>query len=158
MSPSRPNQSALFENAISAIRMGIEDYASEMPERSLSAVRNFYAGLLLLAKEVLVRKTPLASPDAVIGARYKPVPNSAGGVDFVWDGKQTIDFATIPKRFDDFDLPLDKLARKALDDLNSVRNDIEHRYTNKPAEIVRELIVYRGTVMRQRVALVMPPF
>ena len=120
--------------------MGIEDYAIDKPDRSLSAVRNFYAGLLLLAKEVLVRKVPNADPDEVIGAKYKPVPNAAGGVDHVQDGPQTIDFATIAKRFNDFGLPMDKAARRALEDLNSVRNDIEHRFTNKPADVVRELI------------------
>ena len=57
-----PNFSALFDNAMSSIRMGIEDYAQDKPERSLSAVRNFYAGLLLLAKEVLVRHIPNADP------------------------------------------------------------------------------------------------
>jgi hypothetical protein len=120
--------------------MGIEDYALDKPERSLSAVRNFYAGLLLLAKEVLVRRVPNADPDEVIGAKYKPVPNAAGGVDHVRDGGQTIDFVTVSKRFKDFNLPMSKAAKSALDDLNDVRNDVEHRYTNKPAEVVRELI------------------
>ena len=60
--------SAMLQNALSAIRMGIEDYALDRPGRSLSAVRNFYAGVLLLAKEVLVRRAPLADSDAVIGA------------------------------------------------------------------------------------------
>lgn len=135
-----PNSSALFDNAIDSLRMGIEDYALNRPDRSLSAVRNFYAGLLLLAKEVLVRRVPNADPDEVIGARYKPVPNAAGGVDHVQDGGQTIDFMTIAKRLADFKLPMDKASKAALDELNSLRNDVEHRYTNKPAEAVRELI------------------
>jgi hypothetical protein len=42
--------------------------------------------------------------------------------------------------FKDFGLPMDKAAKSALDDLNTVRNDIEHRYANKPAEVARELI------------------
>ncbi len=135
-----PNSSALFDNAIDSLRMGIEDYALNRPDRSLSAVRNFYAGLLLLAKEVLVRRVPNADRDEVIGARYKPVPNGAGGVDHVQDGGQTIDFMTIAKRLADFKLPMDKASKAALDELNSLRNDVEHRYTNKPAEVVRELI------------------
>jgi DNA-directed RNA polymerase subunit RPC12/RpoP len=140
MTAPPPNSSALFDNAMSSIRMGIEDYAQDKPERSLSAVRNFYAGLLLLAKEVLVRHVPNADPDEVIGAKYKPVPDGAGGVEHIQDGAQTIDFATVAKRFKDFGLPMDKAAKSALDDLSTVRNDIEHRYTNKPAEVVRELI------------------
>jgi hypothetical protein len=71
---------ALFEYAASSIRMGVEDYSAEKPERSLSAVRNMYAGILLLAKEVLARAVPNADPDAVIGDRYKPVTDGKQGL------------------------------------------------------------------------------
>ena len=79
--------------------MGVKDYALDKPARSLSAVRNFYAGLLLLAKEALARQAPMADLDEVIGARFKPVPDGAGGVAIVPDGQKTIDFMTIAKRF-----------------------------------------------------------
>jgi hypothetical protein len=74
--------------------MGTEDYASDKPDRSLSAVRNFYAGVLLLAKEVLVRAAPNADPDDVTGS-----------VTHVLDGYKTIDFDTIGKRFKDSHSP-----------------------------------------------------
>lgn len=138
--------SAMFQNAVAAIRMGIEDYALDRPDRSLSAVRNFYAGVLLLTKEVLVRRAPLADPDAVIGARYKPVPDGAGGVDYVPDSKTTIDFATIGKRFKDFGLEID---RAALTELGDIRNQVEHRYTNKPSQVVREIIAKAFPVTAQ---------
>ena len=48
----------MFENAVQSIQLGVEDYKKNTPSRALSAVRNFHAGLLLLAKEVLVRKVP----------------------------------------------------------------------------------------------------
>jgi hypothetical protein len=105
--------------------MGIEDYASDKPDRSLSTVRNFYAGVLLLAKEVLVRAAPNADPDEVIGARYKPVPDGTGNVTHVLDGHRTIDFDTIGKRFKDFKLDIDQAA---LGDLNKIRNEIEHEH------------------------------
>ncbi len=54
----------LFDNAIQSIQLGVEDYQANDPRRALSAVRNFYAGILLLAKEVLVRTAPGASPEA----------------------------------------------------------------------------------------------
>lgn len=138
--------SAMFQNAVAAIRMGIEDYALDRPERSLSAVRNFYAGVLLLAKEVLVRRVPLADPDAVIGARYKPIPDGAGGVAYVPDSNTTIDFATIGKRFKDFGLEID---RATLTDLSDIRNQVEHRYTNKPSQVVREIIAKAFPVTAQ---------
>jgi hypothetical protein len=50
----------LFDNAIQSIQLGIEDYQANDPRRALSAVRNFYSGVLLLAKEVLVRLQTLS--------------------------------------------------------------------------------------------------
>lgn len=140
MSTPSNTTSALFDNALDSIQMGVEDYALKKPARSLSAVRNFYAGLLLLAKEALARQAPMANLDDVIGARFKPVPDGTGGVAMVPDGHQTIDFVTIAKRFKDFGIPLDKASEAALKELNTVRNEIEHRYTNKPSDVVREVI------------------
>jgi hypothetical protein len=57
----------LFDNAIESIQLGIEDYEANDAKRPLSAVRNFYAGVLLLAKEVLVRAAPNANPKDVVG-------------------------------------------------------------------------------------------
>jgi hypothetical protein len=82
----------------------------------------------------------MADLDEVIAARFKPVPNGAGGVAMVPDGHQTIDFVTIARRFKDFGIPLDKDSEAALKELNAVRNEIEHRYTNRPSDVVREVI------------------
>lgn len=128
---------SLFENAIASIRMGVEDFRQQDGDRALSAVRNLYAGVLLLAKEALIRKAPNADPREVIGAVFKPVPNAQGGVDHVVSGHRTIDFDTIEKRFKDFGLTID---RKALSDLNEIRNDIEHHYTDKPEASIRTAI------------------
>ena len=129
--------SKLFENAVASIRMGVEDYSRNEVDRSISAVRNFYAGVLLLAKEVLVRQTKDEKLEAVLGARYKPVPDENGDIAYVQDGVQTIDFNTIAKRFKDFKLTLDA---SALIDLNRIRNEIEHKFTDQPAEAVQEAI------------------
>ena len=127
----------LFDNAIQSIQLGVEDYRSNDPRRALSAVRNYYAGLLLLAKEVLVRTAPQALADDILGARYKPVPDGAGGVRHVKVGHQTIDFSTLAERFKDFGL---KINRAALDELNRIRTDIEHYCTNESRQAVREAI------------------
>jgi hypothetical protein len=50
--------SALFKNAAGSVQLGIEDYQANDPKRALSAVRNFYTGTLLLAKEILVGAVP----------------------------------------------------------------------------------------------------
>jgi hypothetical protein len=123
----------LFDNAVQSIQLGIEDYQSNDPKRALSAVRNFYAGALLLAKETLVRAVPKANADEIIGANYRPVPDSKGGVQYKQVGYRTIDFDEIGKRFKDFGLPINQTA---LRELNRIRTDVEHHYSNATPAVV----------------------
>jgi DNA-directed RNA polymerase subunit M/transcription elongation factor TFIIS len=127
----------LFDNAVQSIQLGIEDYQANDPRRAMSAVRNFYSGILLLAKVVLVRKAPNAAPEDVLGARHKPMPDGKGGLSFRPANHQTIDFSNLGERFKDFGLKIDNAA---LIDLNRIRTDIEHFYTNESREKVREAI------------------
>lgn len=138
--------SKLLENAVVSIQLGVEDFQANDPKRAISAVRNFYAGVLLLAKETLARSAPDADLSDLIGAKYKPVPDGLGGVDFVQDGATTIDFVTIGRRFKDFSLAIDQ---KALAELNRLRNDVEHLYTQTPDEAVREAIANAFPVVVQ---------
>lgn len=71
------NKPSLFSNAVRSIQIGIEVSSKNDPRRALSAVRNSYAGILLLAKEVLVRAVPNANSDDILSNRYKPVPEEA---------------------------------------------------------------------------------
>ncbi len=128
---------SIYNNAIQSIQIGIEDFESDDPRRALSAVRNFYAGVLLLAKEVLIRVAPESDPRDVLSTRYKPMPDGNNGVRFHPDTNRTIDFQDIARRFKDFDLPID---RTALDSLNKIRNQIEHFYTELSIKAVREAI------------------
>jgi len=127
----------LFDNAVHSIQLGIEDYQANDPRRALSAVRNFYSGVLLLAKEVLVRRAPEADPEDVLGARYKPVSDGDGGVRYERASTQTVDFSTLGERFKDFGVEID---HSALRDLNRIRTDIEHYYTTESRETVCEAI------------------
>jgi hypothetical protein len=43
----------LLKNAVVSIQLGLEDFASDDGRRIISAARNLYSGVLLLAKEVL---------------------------------------------------------------------------------------------------------
>lgn len=128
---------SLFANAVASIRMGVEDFRQQDPDRDISAVRNFYAGVLLLAKEALIRAAPNADPDVVIGAKLKPVPNGKGGIGMEQVGHTTIDFQQIATRARDFGISLDD---KSLMALNRIRNDMEHHYTSEPATAVRVAI------------------
>ena len=127
----------LFDNAVQSIQLGIEDYRANDPKRALSAVRNFYAGTLLLAKEILVRQVPDAEAEEILSSRYKPVPDGTGSVKYEPASHRTIDFTELGQRFRDFGLAIDQ---RALNNLNRIRNDIEHNYTKAPPEKAREAI------------------
>ena len=117
--------------------MGVEDFRQQDPDRDISAVRNFYAGVLLLAKEALIRAAPHADPALVIGAKLKPVPNGAGGIAMQQVGHTTVDFQQIGDRAKDFGVHIDHKALKAL---NTIRNDMEHHYTDESATAIRAAI------------------
>lgn len=129
--------SSLLENAVASIRMGVQDYQSLDEDRHLSAVRNYYAGILLLAKEVLVRRFPNEGADLLLATRYKPTAGRNGTVEIVPDGQNTIDFQTIGARFHDLGIQFDY---KLLTALNRIRNDIEHRFSPLGREAIVEAI------------------
>lgn len=104
------NEEPLFRNAVGSLQVGIEDYEDNNQNRALAAVRNFYAGLLLLAKAVLARRVPDVDPMEVIGASYKPVLDEDGELSYVAANQRTVDFDSLAKRFEDFRIPFDKLG------------------------------------------------
>lgn len=130
----------LLENAISSIQLGVEDYKTGAALRTLSAVRNLHAGLLLLAKWVLVQSVPNASEDDVIALAYTPKPDGEGGVNYVPESKRTIGLRDIQRRFADFDLNLTKDTPKRLKSLSDVRNDIEHRHPGAASASLRQTL------------------
>ena len=58
---------ALLNNAITSIQIGVKDYleSEKDPRRVISAVRNIYAGVLLLFKEKLYRLSPQGSNEVL---------------------------------------------------------------------------------------------
>lgn len=137
--------SELFDNAVLSIRLGVEDYQSDNPARAISAIRNFYAGVLLLAKEVLVHKASQSNPQEVISRHYKP-QLGIDGLTYVPASSHTISFAELGERFKDFGLAIDQ---PALNNLNEIRNNLEHYYSDKPLEVVRETIAKAFPVVIQ---------
>jgi len=131
------SQSKLLENAVASLQLGVEDYQSNDPRRPLSAARNFFSGILLLAKEALVVAAPNVDADMVLAAKTKPVADGNGGVKHEAIGNQTVDFSALGTRLSDFGIKVDQTALAAL---NKIRNDIEHRYTTQPAAAVRQAI------------------
>jgi hypothetical protein len=137
---------SLYENAIEAIQLGVEDYVANDPRRSSSAVRNFYSGTLLLAKEALRRAAPNADPNIVLAARLKLTPDGDGGVEVEADGHNTLDFSNIGRRLKDFDVEVDMTA---LQSLNRIRTDIEHSENPHDPDAVREAIARAFPVVSQ---------
>lgn len=129
--------SEIFENAVTSIILGIEDFENGSDERMLSSARNYYAGLLLLAKECLVAATPAADAMEIIGAKFKPVPDGDGGVEHVVMGYATVDLAQLQQRFKDFDLPWPDVNIKQL---QQFRNNLEHYHLKEPASALGEAI------------------
>ena len=136
--------SDLFNNAIVSLKLGIEDFETGSEERMLSAARNYYAGLLLLAKECLLRAAPAASAMDVIGARFKPKPDGSGGVVHEAHGYRTVDLADLRNRFKDFGLDWPDADIKKLQRL---RNDLEHHHLKEPISALSEAIATSFTMV-----------
>ena len=134
----------IYQNAVYSIELGIEDYMANDPKRVLSSIRNFYSGILLLAKEVLIRAAPNADPDLIIASNFSPIPDNMGGANITQRGHATIDFNTIGKRFKDFNINVDI---SPLRDLGSIRNNIEHKASEHSHDQIKEAIARSFPVM-----------
>lgn len=127
----------IYDNAVTSIILGIEDFREGSDARMISAARNYYAGLLLLAKECLVRAAPEADPMDVIGAKFEPVPDGEGGVEHEVVGHTTVDFAQLKNRFKKFGLPWPEAD---VEKLQRFRNDVEHYHLRAAEGALREAI------------------
>lgn len=131
------NAEKLKENALTSIRLGIEDFQCTQKTkeqggdeaRALSAVRNLFAGILLLFKYKIAVSVndPEKAPDLIFNPP-EVMPQADGNGSFEWKpvGKfkrTTIDVATIKKRFEGFDINVDW---KAIDKMQECRNHLEH--------------------------------
>lgn len=150
MSNSQVQKSALFDNAIMSIKMGIEDYHRKTPPRVLSSVRNLHAGILLLAKEVLVRHAGGALAEQVIHSDYKPVLNK-GRVQYFPSSGRTINLDQIIRRFQDFGL---KIHKNSLRSFNRLRNHIEHHSSDRSPDQIRGAITDALPIIRNLLQLV----
>ncbi|WNG40101.1 hypothetical protein F0U61_45285 [Archangium violaceum] len=128
--------SDLFNNAIESIINGVEDFSGKNPRRVSSAVRNLYAGILLLLKEKLYQESPPNSDGILIYQRFLPRPTPAGVV-LVPGSNTTVDFRDIQQRFKALDLKIDW---KRLERMQEIRNDVEHHKLKHPESVVREAL------------------
>lgn len=127
----------LKENSLNSIRLGIEDFQRTKttvdgkgdPARALSAVRNLFAGLLLLFKYKIAISVdnPKDAYELIFNPpEILPRPDGDGGVRWEPAGKfkkTTIDVVTIKKRFEGFGVDVDW---SAIDKIQLCRNHLEH--------------------------------
>ncbi|WFR96111.1 hypothetical protein [Rhizobium tumorigenes] len=118
----------LLGNAIDSIEVGMQDFWNGSDRRLVSAVRNVYAGLLLLAKAVLWNESPGNDGSLVFITKVK----KDGTI--IRTGK-TVDVKGIQDRFVEIGLSPDW---GPLDALQSYRNDIEHLFSSADPNVVKE--------------------
>jgi hypothetical protein len=136
---------SLLINAVESIQIGVEDYLMDDDRRRhLSAVRNICAGILLLYKEKLYRLSPEQN-EVLIKKDIKPTYDNEGNIIFVGEGKKTVDVHEIEQRFKNLDIEVDW---KKFKELNQLRNNIEHYYTDKSPDVVREVVAKSFILIR----------
>jgi hypothetical protein len=155
----------LQENALTSIRLGIEDFQRSQvtadqggdPARALSAVRNLFAGVLLLFKYKIA--ISVDDPDEAAMLIFNPpeiLPQADGYGGFDWKPvgrfkRTTIDVATIKKRFEGFNI---EVNWDTIDKLQECRNHLEHLHPantlGEVADFVAELFpILRDFVQTQ---------
>lgn len=155
----------LKENALTSIRLGIEDFQRSQlikeqggdPARALSAVRNLFAGILLLFKYRIA--VSVDDPDEAFALIFNPpevLPQADGNGGIEWKpvGKfkpTTIDVVTIKKRFHGFGIEVDW---PTINKLQDCRNHLEHLHPantlGEVADFVAELFpVLRDFILTQ---------
>lgn len=115
---------SIYNNAIDSIKVGIEDYQSKKQERHISAVRNFYAGVLLLGKYCLLSKVPSADAMKILATNLQPTLDENDELVYVPKGQHTVDLNDLQSRFRNFKLPWPKDAN--IIELQKLRNNLEH--------------------------------
>lgn len=136
---------SLLKNSIESIQVGVEDYLTEDPKRYLSSVRNISAGILLLYKEKLYRLSPSYDKEVLIKKDIRLSHDSDGNIIFIGKGKKTVDVQGIKDRFKDLRI---ENRWKDFDELNQLRNNIEHYFTNQSPATIREIVARSFILIR----------
>ncbi|WP_323813584.1 hypothetical protein [Cellvibrio sp. NN19] len=136
---------SIIKNAIDSIQVGVEDFESDDDRRSVSAVRNIGAGILLLYKEKLCQLSPDGNKELLIKQNIRPVKNQNGDIVFEGKGHKTVDVQTIKERFSSLNVSVDW---SRFDEINKLRNDLEHYFTSESPDTVREVVAKSFLLIR----------
>lgn len=136
---------SLLQNAIYSIEAGIEDFQQGSEKRNISAVRNVFAGILLLFKEKLFRLAPEYDKTILIKKIVMPIRTGEGEIKFEGTGEKTVDVYEIRQRFNSLKIQIDW---KRFEEINKLRNEVEHFYTDRPSDKIREILAKSFLVIR----------
>lgn len=130
---------SMLKNAVESIQIGMEDFHADDDRRVLSAIRNLYAGILLLFKYKLKELSPKGADEALLKTKVIPTTDPVTG-EVVWigKGKKTVEVQDIIERLDA--LGVKGVDWKLLKALQNIRNDIEHYYSPLPVERMKEAV------------------
>lgn len=136
----------IYKNAISSIQVGVEDYtlSNKDAKRAISAVRNIVAGILLLYKEKLCLLSPAHDKELLIKQDISFIYENDELV-IKGTGKNTINSFEISKRFKDLNVSVDW---KVFNEINQLRNNLEHYYTEISTDAIREIIAKSFVLIR----------
>jgi len=138
---------SIITNGLNSIRVGMEDYEQARKNgseaRLTSAVRNVYAGILILAKAKLYELSPPDSAGILIRVVRPELVDRR--IELVPDKRKTIGYEEIKRRFEHFRLKLDwaKIER-----VGAIRNDLEHFYHRGARSNVQEALADAATAIR----------
>lgn len=136
----KSSMNTIKQNAIYSIQLGIEDFQLANKgdnRRIISAARNIYAGILLLFKEKLVLESPSHDKELLIREKIIFEKDPSGNLLFKGAGKKTVDYKGIQDRFDNLSIQVDW---KKLENIQKIRNDLEHYCTEKNEKQISKII------------------
>ncbi|PTT80785.1 hypothetical protein DBR42_19025 [Pelomonas sp. HMWF004] len=122
-------------NAKLSIELAVADFQSNDSRRTISAMRNITAGILLLFKLKLLELSPADSNEVLIKSKVEPKLRD-GKLVFIGKGKNTVDKQEIFERFQSLGISADW---KRLNAIVELRNNIEHYRTDVPLSGIREV-------------------
>jgi len=136
---------SILDNARDSIIMGLEDYSSGESKRMISCTRNLFAGVLLLFKHKLASLSSTDSNEVLIKQRILPKLGASGKVEWIGQGKKTVDVQQIRERLEALGISVNW---ERVDAINRFRNDIEHYYTQLSEDAIRALLSNSFLVIR----------
>lgn len=136
---------SLLKNAVESIQVGVEDFSSADDRRSVSAMRNIAAGLLLLFKAKLCELSPISDNELLIKKDIVPGVDDKGKLVLVGKGRKTVDVAQIRERLISMNVNVDW---KRVEEITTLRNEAEHYYVKVSPDTVREVVAKSFLLIR----------